>query len=323
MRSVHPFVLWAALALACAPAAADVMTLQQNLDGYVGVEDVYCDGWDTTYYPPWRNHGGEDKLRFYQPLSTNRRKILIRFNELGSAIPAGSGMVLSATLHLYHYTCEYPTDPETDNVAVYRVLKDWQEGDNTGAYVPQTGMSCRYRHEPNHTPASGDWTQNATYDKVWELTVSETVNQCLYDEAAGGNQWSQVGSVEEVHNTANSWYQDGSTLYVNKGDDNAANPSDSGSYPYSAGFAYHYASDMWEGEAATGPTDIDQANPVLASWDDLSDAYDPDNPGSYEGPTSGEELHWRHCLHREQRSQRGCSSSSHRPVGAVLDPSPV
>ena len=121
-----------------APAAASnhIVTFQQGLNGYAGVRDTWVSGldWDT---PPQHtvNYGQNADLVLSRDGGDNP---LLRFDL--TTIPTNSA-VLSATLSLYNTTqSSYSgTRNFARRICLYRVLRDWDEGNQTDSPIDAAG----------------------------------------------------------------------------------------------------------------------------------------------------------------------------------------
>jgi hypothetical protein len=279
-------------------AGADtVLTLQQGVNGYGGVEDVWWDNWSSA--TEVRSYGAYGNIYFYNPITTTARKPLLRFKDLDTAIPVASSEVTKATLKLFEYKCEYPNNTQTDNVAIYRVLRDWVEGDTNKAYVPQTGACLQYYTGSRHV-GSGDWTlatgQIDGQDipvgtNIWAYQVGtgDIVDKVMFDQEWSSSNWDMKANAADLFADTTSGYQVGDTVYVNDYEATATKNPGGGSH----GFSFYLDEDRWNptgstGHAlgCTGDADIDKTDPILASWDDLIwdyAGYTGSDKGSYEG----------------------------------------
>jgi len=121
-----------------APRINRTITFQQGLDGYSGVADTWVSSndWDT---PPQYtvNYGQNEALQLDRDGGDNP---LLRFDL--SSIPANSD-VISATLYLYNSTgsCNDGacSTPHIRRVQLYRVLRDWDEGNQVASPIDASG----------------------------------------------------------------------------------------------------------------------------------------------------------------------------------------
>jgi len=114
------------------PLVEQTRVFQQGLDGYAGVSDTWVstqDWGDPDQYTC--NYGLNEGLTLERG---GRNNPLLRFDLPSSSIPSNS-QVISATLSLYNET----SSSLPRRVEVYRVLREWQEGNLDGAPILAPG----------------------------------------------------------------------------------------------------------------------------------------------------------------------------------------
>jgi hypothetical protein len=104
-----------ACSLVIAPPQSQTRTLQQGLDGYLGVTDTWLN-----YYDPNLNLNNESKLTILG--GSENAKVLLRFDL--SSIPANA-VIISATLSVYNYSHQASANGGT--LSIHRVDKQWVE----------------------------------------------------------------------------------------------------------------------------------------------------------------------------------------------------
>jgi hypothetical protein len=117
-------------------ASTETRVFQQGLDGYAGVRDTYVSeaDWETPRQHTV-NYGQNERLMLTRDGDDNP---LLRFDL--SSIPSNSA-VLSATLSLYNTTPSSisGTRPFVRRVQVFRILRDWDEGNQVQSPIDMPG----------------------------------------------------------------------------------------------------------------------------------------------------------------------------------------
>lgn len=302
MRLVRLAMLVGILVATVGSAQGIPLVLQNDLGGYMGVEDNCWDNWSST--EEVRNYGGFGFLRYYD--TGAKRKIVIRFNDLDSVIPVPSGSVISAKLALRQYKSDYPNNSHTDNVAFYKMTHDWVEGTTDRSYIPQDGCSYRYFRGTRNVPDAG-WTYHApgtvidgtavpAGTNIWSYQAGAgvTVAKVMFDQEWSSKDWDMKTTSAALMTDTKSGYQSGTTVYVNDYESTATKHPNQGDH----GFAYLHAADKWP-NAGAGPSgdgalyDRDNANPIYASWNDLIwnyAGYTGGDLASYEGESDFQEV---------------------------------
>jgi len=276
-------------------AQGNTIVLQNGLDGYTGCEDNCWDNWNST--AEVRNYGGYDFLRYYA--TGAKRKIVIRFNDLDTAIPVPSDSVISAKLALRQYKSEYPNNSHTDNVAFYKMTHDWVEGTTYRSYIPQDGCSYRYFRGTRNVPDAGwtyhppgtviDGTAVPAGTNIWSYQVAAgiTVDKVMFDQEWSSKDWDMKATSAALMTDTKSGYQSGTTVYVNDYEATSTKTPNQGDH----GFAYLHAADKWPGgDGALGDRD---PTPIYATWEDLIwdyAGYTGSDKASYEGESDFQEV---------------------------------
>ena len=128
---------WRGSAMA-SPAGVQTAVLQQGLNGYSGVEDAWVSSNDWDNPPQYSENYGQNEI-----LSLERDggdNPLLRFDL--SSIPANSE-IIAATLELYNTTpacnISHCAAPPVRRIKLYRVLKDWDEGNQVDSPIDAAG----------------------------------------------------------------------------------------------------------------------------------------------------------------------------------------
>jgi hypothetical protein len=208
MKTMRIFCIGVVMVLALSAVGhADILTLQQGLNGYAGCEDTLI-----LKSNGYANFGGDDD--FYMgrvPWVAEARGGLIRFNDIAGSgvnqVPAG--MVISdATLRMK--TKSASTSYVT---RLFTMWTDWAEGSDPGSAgaMPEVGASCHnvryYRADGDYAGNQGDaWgtggvvedgpVRNIDYDFDHEVTRTDN---------PGADVWMEF----DITSAVQSWY-DGS-----------------------------------------------------------------------------------------------------------------
>lgn len=189
-------------------ASAEVVTLQQGLNGYAGCEDTFLSGKDATQRE--YNYGGGGGICTGGWLTAgdgDKRQALIRFNEMfgdgSNQIPAGAEIV-SAELRLY---AETALNNYNEYLRLYPMVGDWVEGNSSWAV--ETGASCGDFRKYSTTPSGDDyWGTDGTPQLGPKSGVDYLTS--LYSDVFGPktpNQWVVWDITEFVQN-----WQDGTMV---------------------------------------------------------------------------------------------------------------
>lgn len=159
--SRHRFTLiaMAALSLVAAPALADVVVLQDGLDGYAGTADVYFSQGPATHAGSYQLGGSAVSGNFYSNVESELGLFMFDL----SSIDAGS--VVSASLRLYQRS-SYTTP-----LIAQQVGQSWVEGTGTTYGNLIDGATHRNRYAPtsvDNTPEL-DWVADGA---SWRLNTA-------------------------------------------------------------------------------------------------------------------------------------------------------
>lgn len=118
-----------------------IISLQQGWGGYSGTADTWLDGRSGRED---ENNGADTTLHVRYDTGADR-VALLRF-DLTNDLPAGA-TINTAALSLYYYDRWSFVGTEQFDVAVYRCLRDWTEGNGVGqGGSARSGASWYYRH---------------------------------------------------------------------------------------------------------------------------------------------------------------------------------
>jgi len=274
MRQIVIAVL-CVMGLALAAQAGVEVTLQNGLDGYAGCEDVWT-GNVGNYFNAgvahrFNNIWYEDLRSFERIDNEKRYKVLVKFGDLGTKIPAGA-TITSAKLYLYKNFGQGPTQgsPTYANVAAYKVLHNWVEGRGGTGHTDQnwttdslSGVNVPYWNAA--TQLGGGHAKTAGYTNVYEASVPAGADIVDFQHGSAFQApWAKKATIAEVDSAAGSWYHDtaANKVYFRYGH--------AGVYG-STGVSYYVSGDKWGDTACTGVgTDID-ATPQTGDWPDMLD----------------------------------------------------
>ena len=160
-----------------------LMSFQEGVDGYGGIEDTHVIEWAGPAPPPKddNNAGANEELAAANLLggAGHEREILIRF-DVSSILP--SSEVREAALLLYL------TDGDTamKTLYVHRVTGPWAEGDGTGldGQIVPPALGVTWNTKPSYDPSPLDGATIGTVDDVWySFTITSAV-QCWVENGS-------------------------------------------------------------------------------------------------------------------------------------------
>jgi len=255
-----------------AAAQADMVKLQNGLDGYAGCEDTWT-GNVNNYF----NYGSNTKfgsdpwdqdLRAYQRIDNEKRyKTLVRFGGLDTKIPAGA-TITGAKLYLYK-SYGQAGGGTYSNVGAYKVLHNWVEGVGGQALDDQnwttdslSGVNVPYWNAA--TQLGGGHAKTAGYTNVYEASVPAGADIVDFQHGSAFQApWAKKATIAEVDAQAASWYHDtaANKVYFRYGH--------AGVYG-TTGVSYYVSGDKWGDTSATGVgTDLD-GTPETGDWPDTT-----------------------------------------------------
>ncbi len=180
--------------------AGGTIVLREGLDGYSGTDDNYLlEGSNVN-----SNAGGRYEVGIGKRGSTPPKPGLVRFDL--ASIPAGTAVV-SARLKLYNFST---VTSSAMDFAVYRLVKDWAEGTQSGPRT-EVGASCwnyaRYSSEPWSGPGASAASDGAVNnDPNFDRTATPLAVTTIHSSGAWV-EWDVTTAVQQW--VAGNWNNNG------------------------------------------------------------------------------------------------------------------
>jgi hypothetical protein len=261
------------------PAAAGLLTVREDLDGYAGTEDTYTKA--DRKRGPWGNAGAFKQSAVLDDHS--RASLLVRFGGLDTFLGAqgvtSSGAIQQAKIRLY--TTGHAYDHTKAEMNMYRMTHTWNEGVAASSFHDYSTVDgCNNAaYTAARLGSAAAWTQPdaATYPNVWATPVTSACKGFSENWRYHEGFCSEQSSIADCNNTTNSFYSTASMLYVNTAQ-------------YNTNSRYWLEEDLWPVPGWNNPGSSFQ--PFFENSPGLNDVYDSTDPRALPIPTaeSGEWL---------------------------------
>lgn len=272
MRTRTLLAILAAAVAAGTVAFGETVTVQEGLNGYSGTDDTYASG-RTSLNSIWANAGAHKSC----PAAVtyrDRNSLLYRFSGIDSVLGSlGVAPENITDAKLYLYTTAVSVYGAED-LFVWRMTHTWNEGIANWSFAnwdPVDGannVACTAVRNGSGVT----WTTHGTYGNVKYASVS---SKAMFFARGGIIKYPMTGipfdtdldtTLATVNSTANSWYSDSATAYVNSTDAEST-------------WRFFLAEDEWPNPGYTDQTYFENST-------GLNDVYDSTDVRDVVGPAS-------------------------------------
>jgi len=237
-------ILICALAVLCLPAFAQgqdqVITLQQEVNGYTGCSDTYLESATSSDYKNFGIDNDPSDWTKYRNLevrnySNNNWVSLVKFDL--SSLPRNWN-ITSASFSMYAYDDIYMGPSSWLDVAIYPLKKSWTEGVGPHTGDNRTGAAWYYQYA---APDSTQWYNGGARGDNQDRDHDYDGVQRVYGDPSTWVTWGGT----DVTQTVRDWY---SGARANDGwqiDFTGSSDSDNGLYFHNSEYSISPADYMW------------------------------------------------------------------------------